>query len=192
MADCIHHDICGLPDDYDEAVRLCILHSEKPDKDPGDFDEALETQQIQNGNIFRYMVFPEAADFRSATFKGTAIFKSANLVGATLENPCLKGANFDYAHLEGATLVQANRSGVCARYAIVDGETLIGDCKTDKKTDFEGVGLDSARIDSRLKARLKCNIRRNHWKKWYVEKPIRRYLLQWPVRLFWWGSDYGS
>ena len=33
MSDCTYHHICGLPDDADPEVQLCILHSHNPDKD---------------------------------------------------------------------------------------------------------------------------------------------------------------
>lgn len=309
MVNCLHHDICGLSDEYDVAAGLCILHSKKPDKDPQDFDEALETQQIQNRNIFRHMVFPKevnfggitfeestdfkgttfngdayfggatfernvhfidavfknvadfsgatfekvayfthttfekeskfdgatfeniahfgrskfkgragfnlttfcresffgraifknVADFREATFEkvanffkarfnGVTYFNRAYLVDANMEDVCLKGADFTAAHLEQATFVKANLCGVRAQLAVVDGATLFTNCEIDEKTDFEGVGLDSARIDSRLKVRLKYNIRRHHWEAWYE----RHRVLQWPSRLFWWTSDYGS
>jgi hypothetical protein len=112
--------------------------------------------------------------------------------------------------LQGARLEAVNLCGVYARFACVDGATLLNGCEMNNETDFAGVGLDSARIEGRLKARLKRNIRKHHWEgrryHWdlrldnddvlsvdydhkgrYREQPLL--WLAWP---FWQASDYGS
>ena len=52
MADCKHHDICGLPDDADPEARLCILHTHNPDKDTQAFAEALDVHPKGKGDNF--------------------------------------------------------------------------------------------------------------------------------------------
>jgi hypothetical protein len=93
------------------------------------------------------------------------------------------------ADLSGANLFEAFLSGASAHFAIVDGKTFIYTSKSrfDKNTDFSNVGLDSARIEGRLKAQLKRNIREIHWNERYEQNPLLNI-----VRPFWWASDYGS
>jgi hypothetical protein len=55
------------------------------------------------------------------------------------------------------------------------------------RTNFEGVPLESVRIDAGTKQLLEHNVRRMNWQDWY--KQHRR--LAWLVRPFWWISDYG-
>jgi hypothetical protein len=112
--------------------------------------------------------------------------------------------------LQGTRMEAVNLCGVYARFACVDGATLLNGCEINHETDFAGVGLDSTRIEGRLKARLKRNIRKHHWEghryHWklrldnsavlsvnhahqgrYREQPLL--WLAWP---FWQASDYGS
>jgi hypothetical protein len=77
--------------------------------------------------------------------------------------------------------------------ARVNGETHIEYCTFDKKTNFTGVGLDSATIDPGLKTALKDNIRRLAWKKWLSQDNWKvRILKNIFVRPFWVLTDYGS
>jgi uncharacterized protein YjbI with pentapeptide repeats len=155
----------------------------------------------------------EDADLEGANLQG------ANLQGSNLERVNLRGANLQDANLarvslQGTSLVETKLCGVYARFAMVDGVTLLDECLVDDGTDFAGVGLDNARLAGQLKARLKRNIRKQHWeghiyqyKKWSADQgqlvesstdPIihkGRYTQQPFLQLarpFWWVSDYGS
>jgi len=125
-----------------------------------------------------------------------ANLKNANLFGAHLENAHvisadLRKAMLSNAHLQGADfgpeLGKTRLEGAFFENAIMNGSTLIWHCSVDRCTNFQGVGLDSARIDTGTKQLLEYNIRRNNWDDWYKE----HCLLRWPVWLFWLISDYG-
>jgi uncharacterized protein YjbI with pentapeptide repeats len=77
MANCRFHEICGLDADENSGDGLCILHSEKPDKDKEAFDQAFEGHRQKNGDDFRRFVFPGEANFRAATFTRKADFSEA-------------------------------------------------------------------------------------------------------------------
>jgi hypothetical protein len=114
--------------------------------------------------------------------------RGSNLYGCHLE-----GANFCEAYLEGARIHNAFIQGAKFHCAAVDGVTLIKGCHIDSETDFTGVGLDSARVEPRLRVALKNNIRRMHWKKWLTEgNRASRALKKIFVRPFWWMTGYGS
>jgi len=135
----------------------------------------------------------------------------ASLQGAHLTDAHLKGAHLLEAHLENARLVWSDLKGADFSRSIVDGGTLIWNCTVDRKTKFEGVGLDSARIYPALKQLLEYNIRRMNWQDWYRGEPKKKWIItiwykgklkkEWiittrqvitsPVRLFWWTSNYG-
>jgi len=151
----------------------------------------------------------KGANFKEAKLQG-ANFKEAKLQGAHLEHARLQKADLTFAHLEGAELKKVNLKDAIFKGVTVDGKTLIWDCddRDSEKTDFTGVGLDSARISPILKERLKNNIRKMKWqdychakaekfeKKW----PWRKFrknrwwikLMRKPVLLFWQISAYGS
>lgn len=107
--------------------------------------------------------------------------------GADLSGANLTGTDFTRTNLEGTNFREAILIDANFEAAIVDGKTLIWDCIDSKKTDFTGVGLDSARVSPILKERLKGNIRKIQWEDYYKRKPTTR----WPVHLFWKVSDYG-
>jgi hypothetical protein len=141
-----------------------------------------------------------------------ANFKDAYLVEANLEKAQLhnayfdnaimmranfKGALFVYSHLEDAVLWNADLAGselfssylqgTKIKLAFLDDKTIISDCFVDKQTDFRGVGLGNIRIDPSTRNLLEYNIRRLNWTDWYKNHK----LLQFPVRFFWFASDYG-
>jgi hypothetical protein len=135
----------------------------------------------------------EGADLMEAHLEG-ANLRKAHLEGAALIEAHLEGAALIEAHLEGAALLIAHLEGVNALGSIVDGKTLIASCYVDGKTNFAMVGLDSARIDPSLLARLKTNIRRFAWKDYYetISTSWRGRLKANFCRFFWYLSDYGS
>jgi len=125
-------------------------------------------------------------------FSGDIYLEQAKLHGAHLEDADLsdanlQGAKFLGAHLNGVDVRYAHLQGADFSRAIVDGSTLIWRCKVDRKTKFEGVGLDAARIYPVTKQLLEYNIRRMNWEEWYKGHPR----LKWFVKPFWWISDYG-
>ena len=138
----------------------------------------------------------ERAELSHAHLEG-ANLKEAHLEGARLKNAHLEGSHLYRTHLqrakligtnlEAVTLQEARLQGACFDSAIVNGRTLIRECHIDRKTDFTGVGLDSARVEPRLKQLLKYNIRRIGWNKWYKDHRLLKLL----VLPFWKMSDYG-
>ena len=150
----------------------------------------LKDARLQDANL-------EGVSFMGANLKNSSLisanlkdtdFFQANLDSADLEWANLEGADLKRAKLEGAKLWKANLEKTCLEAASVNGTTFIWDCWIDEDTDFTGVGLDSARIEPKLKERLKFNIRRRQWRKWYGDKKFKR----WPMNLFWKLSDYGG
>ncbi len=155
---------------------------------PGTF---LHEQWVFRGQVYlRGSAFLQAklcgTDFRGAHIE-EVVFNFADLEGGCLELAYLQKACFLGANLQGANLTGAKLQGTDFSRAIVDGGTLIWQCEADRKTKFEGVGLDTVRIYSELKQLLEYNIRRMNWEDWYKGHKI----LQWPVRWFWCVSDYG-
>jgi uncharacterized protein YjbI with pentapeptide repeats len=143
-----------------------------------------------------YKAHLEKADLRLALLEEATLWEArlkgaklnyAHLERAKLDNGHLKKAVFEETHLEGATFYKANLEGANFKTAIVDGSTLIWNCSVDRGTDFQGVGLSSARIDPETKQLLEYNIRRRNWEDWYKTHSKVR----WLVKVFWWVSDYG-
>jgi len=128
----------------------------------------------------------EGANLEEAKLQGAELW-NANLKGAKLQLAKLQGANVKNADLEGANLQFAKLQGAKFMGVIVDGATSFLGCEIDENTDFRHTGLENARIESGTKYLLKYNIRRMNWEDWYG----KHWFLQWPVRLFWWVSDYG-
>jgi len=125
----------------------------------------------------------------------------ANLNEAKLRCADLEGTKGAYIRLKGTDLLKANIKGATLIAAIVDGSTIFWKCEVDKETNFEGVALDSCRIDPATKQLLEYNIRREIWKKWYIYKDWqteckkKRHViirsLMYLIRWFWSFSDYG-
>lgn len=138
----------------------------------------------------------EGADLALARLEGVDLHR-AHLEGARLDDAQLKGANFRFAHLEGAELFRAYLEGADFTASILDGLTLFWQCSVDRKTDFRIVGLESCRINEDIKHLLQYNKRRMNWEDWYEGESEKKWvrkihqLLTFPVRLFWFLSDYG-
>ena len=128
----------------------------------------------------------KGADLARANLQ-VAHLSETNLQGARLFGANLEGSYLSRANLEGADFSRANLKGADFSVAIVSGGTLFWECTVDRKTKFEGVGLENTRICPRLKQLLECNIRRMNWEEWYKKHPK----LTWLVKLFWSISDYG-
>ena len=124
----------------------------------------------------------EGADLQGAKLEGAKL-QGARLWGADLQGAWLVGAK-----LQGARLWGADLQGADFEQAIVDGSTLIWECEVDRKTNFKGVGLDSARIDPETKQLLQYNVRRMGWEEWC---PKQKRWVGWVTRKFWEMSDFG-
>ena len=125
----------------------------------------------------------KGADLRNSNLKGAKLWYS-NLEDADFSNANLEGADFSNANLEGAEIRRADLTDAIFKSVIVDGKTLIWDCNDSPKTDFTGVGLDSARISPMLKERLKNNIRKMKWQD-YCHAKAKKFEKKWPWYKFW-------
>ncbi len=159
----------------------------------------LTVANLQGANLFGANL--EGANLRRANLQGAQL-RAANLRGAHLREANLQGGDLGHANLQGADLRRANLQGAKLSgsdlngadfyMAAVDGQTIILTREIDKKTDFRGVGLDSARVDPGLKQLLKYNIRRIRWREWYEKgTPWVQRLKKAFIQPFWWMSDYG-
>lgn len=166
---------------------MLLRCSEK--KDTSEWNKWREdhlNEEILLGGARLFGAHLEHATLLGACLEGATLsyahLEHAGLLGARLEGATLKGA-----HLQDADLRLAHLEGAKCVMAVVDGSTFLWECKVDRDTDFTGVGLDSARIDPARKQLLQYNIRRINWERWYKKNR----LWQWPIRMFWWVSDYG-
>jgi len=173
------------------------------------WDACLQRADLKGAHMENTLL--NAAHLEGADLKAAHLEK-ANLMGARLADADLKGAHLTDAFLSGANLDSADLMGAFlqnaelyrahlanvdldiadlrgARFneATVDGNTLISGCRVDRRTDFTGVGLDSARVEPGLRQLLDYNVRRLGWIEWYK----RHRFLAGPMWLFWRVSDYG-
>ena len=154
----------------------------------------LQEAHLRNAELL--LAHMENVHFMGADLEGAKL-RRAHLESARLWWANLKDADLCWAHLEGADLSGANLKGANCSMTIIDGSTLLWLCSVDRRTDFDRVGLTSARIDAGLKQLLEYNIRRRNWEKWYKGKSQKKWvqvihkLVTFPVRLFWLMSDYG-
>jgi hypothetical protein len=152
-------------------------------------------------------IFLEGSNFWRANLQNAKLWgvnlqdaslEGVNLQGADLYNANLQVANLGGANLQGAYLNNTRLQRADFTTAVVDGGTLIWECKvnryskSERFTNFEGVGLDSVRIDPATKQLLEYNIRRQNWEDWYKKGfLLRRILKRLSTQPFWWISDYG-
>jgi len=143
-------------------------------------------------------------------FEGPKLDGEVYLRGTQFDMANLDRARFDYAHLEGSSFYLANLKGADFGHAwlqgasfalaIVDNSTIFWGPPSKREikpghvietmnryTNFIGVPLENVRIDPTTKQLLEYNIRQMNWKEWYKEHPK----LKWPIKFFWWMSDYG-
>ncbi len=130
----------------------------------------------------------EGANLQNVHLEGAHLF-GAHLQGANLNDAHLQGANLQRSHLEGANLRKAHLEGANFKFSFIDGGTFMDFAYIDRKTDFTGVGLESARIHPVMISKLKRNIREIQRRAEWDEKQFHPFLIQ---RCFWWMSDYGS
>jgi len=159
----------------------------------------LEGAMLNGANL--QGAFLDRANFQGAKLCMTKL-QGAHLVGsnfqkaevywsfiqaADLRLSNLRKANFSFSNLQAANFTGTLLQGANFSYVIVDGETAIVRAQVDRNTNFEGVGLDSMRIDPGIKQLLEYNIRRKNWKQWYKEHKFLKCI----VKEFWRISDYG-
>jgi len=99
-----------------------------------------------------------AADLWKADLKFAKLCE-ANLKGAKLEKANLENAELVRVNLESADLWKANLKGAKFISVVVDRRTFIWGCDFDEQTVFSGGELSKARIEPRLIAHMKKNIR---------------------------------
>jgi len=163
-----------------EGANLDKAHLERTD---------LEGAHLENAHL--WAVHLDGANLKSAHFENanliSAHLEDTNLIGAHLE-----GADLIRAYLEGANVYQTHLNNTQLKAVSVDGRTLLWDCTINEETDFTGTGLDSAKVEPRLKVTLQGNIRRKQWEKWYEEgSKLKQRYKKFIVKPFWWVSDYG-
>ncbi len=129
----------------------------------------VEWDQLNVAKSLESITFPQIHIFGKDM--SNKVLSNSVLEGVTIENTNLKGAKFRMARVDGTTLITGEPKEII-----------------DDDTDFTGVGLSTARIDPKLRTRLERNIRKKQWEEWYDQHVI----LQGPLRLFWWLSDYGT
>ena len=163
-----------------EGAKLCKANLKRTDLSAANLKDAnlseanlksaiVEWQQLNVADSLKLMTFPQIHISDKDLSKRD--FSNSVLEGVTIENTNLKGTNFRFVRVDGNTLITG------------DPKKII-----DDDTDFTGVGLSTARVDPKLRTRLERNIRKKHWEEWYDQHKI----LQYPCRLFWWLSDYGT
>ncbi len=91
MPKCEYHDNCRRDGGESTEERLCILHSQNPQKDVALFNSALAEHRESGRNDFSHFVFPAFAEFLLAEFA-----KGANFKGAMFREP----AQFHIAKFE--------------------------------------------------------------------------------------------
>ena len=179
-----------------DGVRLPGAHLKDADliaahlKDADLFGANLENADLSNADL-------KDAGLIAAHLKDAGLIaahlEDANLYYAFLQNACLRGAhledaNLSEANLEGADMSKAHLEGASFHAAWLNEKTDLLGCTYDSETDFTATSLTSAHIEPDTLTDLQKNIRRKYWVKWYDQHKI----LQYPCRLFWWLSDYGT
>lgn len=179
----------------DTLIEFSEVHFEESVFEWADLQKALFGGARMKGTKF-WSANAEGADFNK-TCLTKAKLQIANFKKCDFNNANLQEANLSGANLQGAKLMLAKLQKAVFRTTIVDGETLIWRCRIDRDTNFSGVGLDAIRIHPGTKQLLEYNNRRRNWEGWYEGKSNNIWkqglckFLTFPVRLFWWMSDYG-
>ncbi len=140
----------------------------------------LKGASLSNANL-------KHANLSNANLEGVDM-SAANLAQAHLQGAHLEGANMPWVHLEGAIMYGAHLEGASFHAAWLNEKTDLLRCTYDSETNFTATSLTSAHIEPDTLTALQKNIRRKYWVKWYDQHKI----LQYPCRLFWWLSDYGT
>ncbi len=163
-----------------QGARMCKINL----KDAYLWKANLQNADLPGANL-------HYADLWGANLQDANLWKT-RLQSADLGQANLQDANLQEADIQGAGLAASSLQGANLSRAIVDGKTLIWECPVDRDTNFEGVGLASARIDPGTKQLLEYNVRRANWIHWYrkegILKKISKRLFIYP---FWSISDYG-
>lgn len=166
----------NLVDAHLAGASLIYAHLEGADLSRAHLEEA----DLRLANLVR-------VDLKEAQMCRTDLTQ-ANLEGADLSVSNLCSAYLTEANMAGANLWKTNLAKTSFYGAYLDGRTDLIKCTYDGDTDFTATALTSTRIEPDTLTALQKNIRRKYWMKWYDQHVN----LQYPVRLFWWLSDYGT
>ena len=121
---CKRYEICGL--DALDGEDWCILHSRSP-KDENAFDAALAEHRKQNGDNFRYFVFPGPADFSGATFtKRVALNRAAFTKSAHFSSTSFTEWNLRGKSLKIATKTAMRQEGGDFSFSVDTNPLLCG------------------------------------------------------------------
>jgi len=126
----------------------------------------------------------EACEFTWGPLKGQTLLAFVKNAPWSAD---LRTSQMLHADLRGACLSGSELSDANLRWAVLDSETQVWKPKINAHTDFRGTALETVRIDPGTRQLLDYNARRTNWSEWYSE----HHILRWPVRLFWWTSNYG-
>jgi uncharacterized protein YjbI with pentapeptide repeats len=189
-----------------EGSNLEYTHLRKANLENASFIEAnlegitLIEANMRGANLIRAELkeaWLDRANLESANFMGAnlqnAQLDEANFKNAILTATNLKGASLTEASLLGTFIIAANLEDSNFDAALVDSKTFISECNVNRYTlnanftNFEGVSLNSCRIDPATKQLLEYNIRRKNWEIWYKN----HFAQQLFIKPFWWISDYG-
>jgi uncharacterized protein YjbI with pentapeptide repeats len=138
MPECEHFEICGLDAEENTEEDLCILHSQNPEKNKEEFDEALAAHRKKHEHNFQHFVFPGHVDcFKGATFAEWARFFHATFC---------QGADFSRTKFsEGADFSRATFTG----YAKFFGATFTRNTKFSRATFTRWADFRVARFNDR-------------------------------------------
>jgi len=167
-----------------EGAELSSLHLEGAMFDTGEHSDFKGEVRLHDANFNDTHL--EEARFHEAHMERVNLW-GAHVQKADFFRTHLECANLEDSYWEGTYLEHANLQGARCRGAVVSSYTLLYECRVDPETDFSEVALNSMRIDPRTRQLLEHNMRRKNWTRWYGSHSV----LRWPVRLFWWISDYG-
>lgn len=181
-----HLEQADLADAHLKRAEFDRAHLERAEIGDAHLEEAILIEAHLEDAKLLYVHLEEARLVHSYLQRADLMY--AHLEGAELDRAHLEEARLEYSHLEGANFEGVHLEGADFRASVVDGSTLFWECSVDRKTDFRGVGLDSCRIDEQTKYLLQYNRRRMNCEDWYKQHPR----LAWPVKAFFWVSDYGN
>ncbi len=137
------------------------------------------------------------ANLRNAALDGadcqSTDFSFASLECASISYADLESARFNAARIENVRFFSSCLENASFMWCYTNTRTSFESCSYNEFTDFTGVGLDSIRIDPKLKIGLKDNIRRFNWKKWLNSgSNLSKFGKNITARPFWFITDYGS
>jgi uncharacterized protein YjbI with pentapeptide repeats len=136
MPQCKHYKICRRDAEENSEEGLCILHSQDPEKNKGEFDKALAAHlDGDNGHNFKCFVFPGPANY----FKGATFTEWTSFFGASFN----EGADFTGAKFENRADFSGAAFAECANFSDTSFCKKVGfiDVCFAAKADFSDVAF---------------------------------------------------